>query len=237
MNPWLSADNATADWRAAKLEWIVKDAEAKIAAEKLRIAAAKMQFRGTSVRSSQSCKVATFKNQTSFSTRFVKFAKLESLQCGQRSPSYWRRLERRKEERENTRERAEKHEDRLSKVDVNTVVRFASRWCSEFNVMKRREEKKEKQRQEKERQQKERVSHFSRHGILMHLDGFPGFVQAFEDLQAEMLAKPFAEYVQQKIEEPAAKHFIGSFCSNERAVEFWWDMWDDWRDFNGVRYE
>ena len=147
MNPWLSADNATADWRAAKLEWIVKDAEAKIAAEKLRIAAAKMQFRGTSVRSSQSCKVATFKNQTSFSTRFVKFAKLESLQCGQRSPSYWRRLERRKKERENTRERAEKHEDRLSKVDVNsTVVRFASRWCSEFNVMKRREEKKEKLR-------------------------------------------------------------------------------------------
>jgi hypothetical protein len=235
MNPWLSADNATADWRAAKLEWIVKDAEAKIAAEKLRIAAAKMQFRGTSVRSSQSCKVATFKNQTSFSTRFVKFAKLESLQCGQRSPSYWRRLERRKKERENTRERAEKHEDRLSKVDVNTVVRFASRWCSEFNVMKRREEKKEKQHQEKERQQKERVSHFSRHGI--QLDGFPGFVQAFEDLQAEMLAKPFAEYVQQKTEEPAAKHFIGSFCSNERAVEFWWDMWDDWRDFNGVRYE
>jgi hypothetical protein len=235
MNPFLSADNATADWRAAKLEWIVKDAEAKIAAEKLRIAAAKMQFRGTSVRSSQSCKVATFKNQTSFSTRFVKFAKLESLQCGQRSPSYWRRLERRKEERENTRERAEKHEDRLSKVDVNSaVVRFASRWCSEFNVMKRREEKKEKQRQEKERQQKERASHFSRHGIL---DGFPGFVQAFEDLQAEMLAKPFAEYVQQKTEEPAAKHFIGLFCSNERAVEFWWDMWDDWRDFNGVRYE
>jgi hypothetical protein len=231
MNPWLSADNATADWRAAKLEWIVKDAEAKIAAEKLRIAAAKMQFRGTSVRSSQSCKVATFKNQTSFSTRFVKFAKLESC----RSPSYWRRLERRKKERESTRERAEKHEDRLSKVDVNTVVRFASRWCSEFNVMKRREEKKEKQHQEKERQQKERVSHFSRHGI--QLDGFPGFVQAFEDLQAEMLAKPFAEYVQQKTEEPAAKHFIGSFCSNERAVEFWWDMWDDWRDFNGVRYE
>ena len=68
--------------------------------------------------------------------------------------------------------RAEKHdEDQLSEVDVNTVVRFASRWCSEFNVMKRREEKKEKQRQEKERQQiKERVSHFSRHGIP---DGFP----------------------------------------------------------------
>jgi hypothetical protein len=190
MNPWLSADNATADWRAAKLEWIVKDAEAKIAAEKLRIAAAKMQFRGTSVRSSQSCKVATFKNQTSFSTRFVKFAKPKSLLTRQkRSSAYERRLKRRQKEREETEEVKEKIV--AEEKDRQAVIRFAARWCSEHNVMKKREENKEKLRLQAVQCLRKNAGRQAAAKIVAELE-----LEVLADLQSEVVRELQAENVE-----------------------------------------
>ena len=190
MNPWLSADNATADWRAAKLEWIVKDAEAKIAAEKLRIAAAKMQFRGTSVRSSQSCKVATFKNQTSFSTRFVKFVKPKSLLTRQkRSSAYERRLKRRQKEREETEEVKEKIV--AEEKDRQVVIRFAARWCSEHNVMKKREENKEKLRLQAVQCLRKNAGRQAAAKIVAELE-----LEVLADLQSEVVRELQAENVE-----------------------------------------
>jgi hypothetical protein len=190
MNPWLSADNATADWRAAKLEWIVKDAEAKIAAEKLRIAAAKMQFRGTSVRSSQSCKVATFKNQTSFSTRFVKFAKPKSLLTRQkRSSAYERRLKRRQKEREETEEVKEKIV--AEEKDRQAVIRFAARWCSEHNVMKKREQNKEKLRLQAVQCLRKNAERQAAAKIVAELE-----LEVLADLQSEVVRELQAENVE-----------------------------------------
>jgi hypothetical protein len=190
MNPFLSADNATADWRAAKLEWIVKDAEAKIAAEKLRIAAAKMQFRGTSVRSSQSCKVATFKNQTSFSTRFVKFAKPKSLLTRQkRSSAYERRLKRRQKEREETEEVKEKIV--AEEKDRQAVIRFAARWCSEHNVMKKREENKEKLRLQAVQCLRKNAERQAAVTIVAELE-----LDVLADLQSEVVRELQAENVE-----------------------------------------
>ena len=54
----LESSRTSAEWRAAKLQWIVKDAEAKIAAEKMRIAAAKMQMNPA-----KSCKADAEENE------------------------------------------------------------------------------------------------------------------------------------------------------------------------------
>ena len=159
--------------------------ELKIAQLRMKMAAAKLEFilATAAYEAAESGKdVAT---KTSFSTRTVElFAKPKSLRTRQkRSSAYERRLKRRQKQREETEEVKEK--------DRQAVIRFAARWCSEHNVMKKREENKEKLRLQAVQCLRKNAGRQAAAKIVAELE-----LEVLADLQSEVVRELQAENVE-----------------------------------------